>query len=119
MGTNPADSLDQTLAGQIFSSKEIRTDLEILCDDLGSRFAGTESEEKAALFLRDKLREYGLEDVRTEEFEYCGWTRGTARLNVTSPWQRELPCLSMPMSPPGRAAGKIVDLGNGAPETFA
>ena len=118
-GTSPANSPDQTLAGQIFSSKEIRLNLEILCDDFGSRFAGTEAEENAALFLLDKLRAYGLEDVRTEEFEYCGWTRGTARLNVTSPWQRELPCLSMPMSPPGKATGKIVDLGNGAPETFA
>ena len=119
MGTSSANSLDQTLAGQIFSSKEIRANLEILCDDFGSRFAGTESEKKAALFLHDKLRAYGLEDVRSEAFEYCGWTRGTARLKVTSPWQRELSCLSMPMSPPGRAAGKIVDLGNGAPETFA
>ena len=119
MDTTTANAPDQHLAGHIFSSREIRANLEILCDDFGSRFAGTESEQKAAVFLGDKLRAYGLEDVRNEAFEYCGWTRGVARLTITSPWRRELPCLSMPMSPPGQAVGKVVDLGHGDPEAFS
>ena len=112
------DSLDQLLAGLIFTSREVRSNLETLCDDLGSRFAGTREEEQASRFLLDKLRQYGLTGVRAEEFEYHGWTRGEARLQVLEPWQRELTCLSLPMSPPGSVRGRIVDLDRGAPEDF-
>ena len=113
-----AKAFDKLLAGEIFTSTDIQMNLEILCDDLGSRFAGTPAEAEAAQFLQAKLEAYRLKDVHSEAFEYNGWTRGTAKLTVTSPWQRELPCLSMPMSPSGRCSGKIIDLGMGSPETF-
>ena len=113
-----AHSLDRTLAGHIFTSNELWTNFEILCDDMGSCFAGTPQEEEAALFLEGKLRDYGLDNVHNEAFEYHGWTRGDARLSVTSDRPAELDCLSMPMSPPGRVRGRIVDVGAGAPETI-
>lgn len=113
-----AKAFDKLLAGEIFTSTAIQTNLEILCDDLGSRFAGTPAEAEAAQFLQATLRRYQLKNVHSEAFEYNGWTRGTAKLTLTSPWQRELPCLSMPMSPSGRCSGKIIDLGTGSPETF-
>ncbi len=113
-----AKAFDKLLAGEIFTSTDIQTNLEILCDDMGSRFAGTPAEAEAAQFLQATLERYELEDVHSEAFEYNGWTRGTAKLTVTSPWKRELPCLSMPMSPSGRCSGKIIDLGTGSPETF-
>ena len=118
MSETGAHEFDKLLAGEIFTSHDIGVNLEILCDDLGSRFAGTQAEAEAAQFLQTKLGEYALVDVHSEAFEYNGWTRGTATLVVSSPWQRELPCLSMPMSPPGVARGKIIDLGTGSPETF-
>ena len=113
-----ARAFDKLLAGEVFTSTDIQMNLEILCDDLGSRFAGTSAEAEAAQFLQTTLQEYQLAEVHSEEFEYNGWTRGAARLTVTSPWQRELPCLSMPMSPPGRVRGRIIDLGTGSPKTF-
>ena len=113
-----AKALDKLLAGEIFTSTDIQTNLEILCDDLGSRFAGTPAEAEAAQFLEATLQRYQLKDVHSEPFEYNGWKRGTAKLTVTSPWHRELPCLSMPMSPSGKCTGKIIDLGLGSPETF-
>ncbi len=112
------EKLDQLLAGLIFTSREVRSNLETLCDDLGSRFAGTEEEEQAARFLLEKLRHYGLTGVHAEEFEYHGWTRGRARLQVLEPWKRKLACLSLPMSPPGSVRGRLVDLDRGAPEDF-
>ena len=112
------NALDQQLAGLIFTSADVRSNFEMLCDDLGSRFAGTEEEEQAARFLQDKLGQYGLTGVHSEEFEYHGWTRGEARLLITKPWNRELTCLSLPMSPPGSVRGTVVDLDRGAPETF-
>jgi len=113
-----AKGFDKLLAGEIFTSTDIQMTFEILCDDLGSRFAGTPAEAEAAQFLQATLERYRLKDVRSEAFEYNGWTRGTAKLTVTSPWERELPCLSMPMSPSGRCSGRIIDLGTGSPETF-
>ena len=113
-----AKAFDKLLAGEIFTSTDIQMNLEILCDDLGSRFAGTPAEAEAAQFLQATLERYRLKDVHSEAFEYNGWTRGTAKLALTSPWQRELPCLSMPMSPSGRCSGRIIDLGMGSPETF-
>lgn len=113
-----AKAFDKLIAGEIFTSTDIQTNLEILCDDLGSRFAGTPAEAEAAQFLGATLQRYQLTDVHSEPFEYNGWTRGTAKLTVTSPWHRELPCLSMPMSPSGKCSGKIIDLGMGSPETF-
>ncbi len=118
MKTAEVHELDKLLAGEIFTSTDIQTNLEILCDDLGSRFAGTPAEEEAAKFLHAKLEQYRLEAVHREPFEYHGWTRGAARLTVTSPWQRDLSCLSLPMSPAGQARGRIIDLGTGAPEVF-
>ena len=94
-----AKAFDKLLAGEIFTSTDIQKNLEILCDDLGSRFAGTPAEAEAAEFLRATLERYRLKNVHTEAFEYNGWARGAAKLTVTSPWQRELSCLSMPMSP--------------------
>ena len=113
-----AKAFDKLLAGEIFTSTDIQMNLEILCDDLGSRFAGTPEEAEAAEFLQAALQRYSLKDVCSEAFEYNGWTRGTAKLTLTSPWHRELPCLSMPMSPSGKCSGKIIDLGTGLPETF-
>ena len=112
------NSLDQQLAGLIFTSADVRSNFEVLCDDLGSRFAGTKEEEQAAHFLEDKLRQYGLTGVHAEAFEYHGWTRGEARLRITKPWRRDLTCLSLPMSPPGSVRGTVVDLDRGAPEAF-
>ena len=113
------DALDQQLAGLIFTSADVRSNFELLCDDLGSRFAGTKEESQAAHFLEDKLREYGLADVHSEPFDYHGWTRGDAHLRIAKPWNRELRCLSLPMSPPGLVRGTVVDLDRGAPESFA
>ncbi len=118
MNETEALEFDKLLAGEIFTSRELQENLEILCDDFGSRFGGTESEKAAAEFLESKLREYALDNVRRDAFEYNGWTRGPARLTVTAPWERALECLSLPMSPPGRIQGRVVDLGKGAPNTF-
>ncbi len=118
MISDDALALDQFLAGQIFTSSAIWTNLQILCDDLGSCFAGTPEEAEAARFLEGKLRDYGLDNVHGEAFEYNGWNRGSARFTMTAPRRRDLECLSMPMAAPGLVSGCVIDLGHGAPEDF-
>jgi len=115
---NPFLSTDQQIVGDIYTSTEAMDNLTILCDDFGSRFGGTEGERRAAEFFKAKLEEYGLSNVHLEPVEYIGWTRGEAKLEITSPIRKVIPCISLPHSPPADLEGVIVDMGDGAPQDF-
>jgi Zn-dependent M28 family amino/carboxypeptidase len=115
---NPFLSLDRQMVGDIYTSTEVMDNLVVLCDEFGSRFGGTAGEKQAAEFIQAKLEEYGLTQVRREPFEYTGWIRGDARLEILSPIKKVIPCISLPHSPPVELEGMIVDMGEGAPADF-
>ena len=118
MADNPFLEIEQRIMGDIYTSSEPLDNLTILCDDFGSRFAGTPGERLAAEFFVEKFKEYGCQDVRLEPYEYMGWTRGEATLTVLEPIERELPCISLPMCPPAEIVGDFVDARNGSPDDF-
>jgi Zn-dependent M28 family amino/carboxypeptidase len=111
-------SIDRQIMGDGYTSNEPMDNLIVLCDEYGSRFGGTEGERLAAEFFRTKLQSYGLQDVHMEAFDYTGWTRGEVKLEIVSPVQKTIPCISLPHSPPANLEGTILDLGDGAPEDF-
>jgi len=115
---NPFLTVDQQMVGDCYTSREVMETLLTLCDEFGSRFGGTEGERKAAEFLKAKMEEYGLKNVCLEPVEYIGWVRGEAKLEITSPIQKAIPCISLPHSPAANLEGTIVDMGDGAPEDF-
>jgi aminopeptidase YwaD len=115
---NPFLAVDRQIVGDIYTSSQAMEDLIILCDEFGSRFGGTAGERQAAEFFRSRLEAYGLAPVLLEPIEYTGWTRGQTRLEIVSPVQKEIPCLSLPHSPPAALEAEIVDLGDGAPVDF-
>ncbi len=115
---NPFLETDQRIIGDVYTSTETMDNLEILCDEFGSRFGGTEGERLSAEFFKAKMEEYGLSNVRLEPVEYVGWIRGEAKLEIVSPIQKEIPCITLPHSPPVELEGTIVDMGDGAPEDF-
>jgi Zn-dependent M28 family amino/carboxypeptidase len=115
---NPFASLDRRIVGDCYTSTEAMDNLVHLCDDFGSRFGGTDGEHRAAEFLKAKMEEYGLHNVRLEPVEYVGWTRGQATLEIISPVEKIIPCISLPHSPPATLEGTIVDVGDGAPQDF-
>jgi Zn-dependent M28 family amino/carboxypeptidase len=115
---NPLLETERRLLGDIYTSREAMDNLEVLCDDFGSRWGGSEGERLAAEFLLRRFQEYGLADARLEPFEYTGWARGAARLQVFSPVERDVPCISLPMSPAAVVEGPVVDVGDGAPGDF-
>lgn len=119
MPTNPLAAIDQAIVGDIYTSREVMDNLEVLCDDFGSRWGGSEDERRAAEFLQSKFRDYGLTDSRLEPFQYVGWVRGQATLRITAPIERTLRCISLPQSPPGSVTGQFVWVGDGAPAEFA
>ncbi|MEM7345050.1 MAG: M20/M25/M40 family metallo-hydrolase [Chloroflexota bacterium] len=115
---NPFLTTDQKIVGNIFTSREVMDNLTILCDDFGSRFGGTEGERLAAEFIKDKLIEYGLSNVHLETVDYVSWTRGEVSLEIISPIQKEIPCITLPHSPPTEMEGTLVDLRDGSPDDF-
>lgn len=115
---NPLAPIELPLTGDIYTSPEVMLNLEILCDDFGSRWGGSEEEGRAAEFLRQRFEAYGLSDARLEPFEYVGWVRGPATLRIVSPIERTLPCFSLPMCPAAAVRGSLVSVGDGAPGDF-
>ncbi|MFQ5576103.1 MAG: M28 family peptidase [Anaerolineae bacterium] len=115
---NPFLTVDQKIAGDIYTATEAMDNLTTLCDEFGSRFGGTEGERRAADFLKAKLEAYGLSNVHREPVEYLGWRRGRAALTITAPIQKTIPCISLPQSPPAQLEGTIVNTGDGAPADF-
>lgn len=114
---NPYRNLDSQILGSIYSSSEPMENLTILCDEYGSRTAGG-GDRGACEYMKSKFEEYGLENIRLEEFELEGWTRGPAFLEVTSPIQKEIPCISLPYNLAGEVEAKLVNLGDGVPEIY-
>jgi Zn-dependent M28 family amino/carboxypeptidase len=109
---------EQEVIGDIWQNNEILENMLYMADELGSRFAGTESEKKAQKFLVKKFKEYRFSDAQTEEFAYYGWKRGSVSLTMLKPIQREFTAIALALSPGGEIEGEVVDIGTGSPEEF-
>ncbi len=110
--------IEREVIGEIWQSGEMRENHFYMADEIGSRFAGTESEKRAIEHMVNKLKEYGYENAHADPFKYYGWTRGPASLTVTEPYQKEFPVISLAISPGGEVEAEIIDLGTGSPEEF-
>jgi aminopeptidase YwaD len=111
--TRDLREFDRIVLGEIWTSDEAWRNLVFLCDDLGHRFAGTDRERRAAEFLAERMRAYGLQNVRLEEFPMATWERGPCHLWVTAPLERELPAIAMPYCPSARLEAEVIDVGEG------
>jgi Zn-dependent M28 family amino/carboxypeptidase len=115
---NPFLTVDQRIVGDCYTSTEAMDTLTTLCDEFGSRFGGTGGERRAADYLKARMEEIGLTDVHLEPVEYTGWTRGKASLEIVSPIQKSIDCISLPHSPAAVLEGTVIDMGDGAPDDF-
>ena len=116
---NPYLNHDRQMVGDIYTSNEVMDNLTVLCDDFGSRFAGTPEEHKAATFISETFTRYGLKNVRLEEYPYAGWTRGEATLRITEPIERTLHCISLPYCPANDINAELVSVGFGSPAEYS
>lgn len=115
---NPFLAVEQRMLGDIHTSSEPMDNLVVLCDEFGSRAAGTPGERQAADFFVRKFSEYGLRNAHLEEYGYYGWARGEAKLEIVAPVRKAIACISLPMSPAGEVEAEIVSLRDGAPADF-
>jgi len=116
--TNLYLQFDRQIVGDIYTSREVMENLTVLCDEHGSRFAGTPEEYAAANFIAECFKRYGLRNVRLEAYPYAGWTRGPATLDLILPIHRTLHCISLPYCPAGTVTAELVSAGYGSPAEY-
>lgn len=111
-------AIERDVIGDVWQNNEIHANMLYMADELGSRFAGTESEKHAQRYLVTKFKEYGYDDAQAEPFTYWGWKRGGITLSMLTPKRRDFPAIALALSPGGTVEGEVVDLGTGSPEEF-
>ena len=118
-------SRDQALAqaeravlGEIWSSSEAYDNLVYLCDIVGDRWAGSNSERQGGAWLRDKAASYGLRNPRLQEFKHLAWTRGPVSLRITSPVDREVAAIALPYTPAADFEAEAIWVNQGEPADY-
>src|SRR5579883_2184371 len=109
---------EKAVLGEIWTSSAAYDNLVYLCDWLGNRWAGSDSERRAASYLMDRARQYGLRNLEGQEFRHNGWTRGPVHLEVLAPVAREVAAISLPYTPPADLEGEVIWVGQGEEEDF-
>ncbi|HIE72636.1 MAG TPA: peptidase M28 family protein, partial [Planctomycetes bacterium] len=75
----------ETLIERGQSSRQAYDNLEVLCDDIGPRLAGTPALDRAINWASGVLTEAGLSNVHTEPVMVPVWIRGTEHASVITP----------------------------------
>ncbi len=107
-----AVDLDKALIAEIKARSEIMKNLQYLSDVIGPRLTGSKNLERANNWTADKMKAYGLENVRLEPWEIpIGWERGKATMKIIEPDNgRDLTIASYAWTPGtnGKVTGPVV-----------
>ncbi len=104
----PAFDLDRKVMAEVKTKSEIMANLGHLSDVIGPRLTGSAGLEKANRWTAEKMKEYGLANVRLEPWEIpVGWERGPATMTLNG---RPLAIASRGWSPgtKGKVTGPVV-----------
>lgn len=114
------EETERQIIAECYKSRASYNFLTALCEQFGSRFAGSEQEKDAAKFLAEKMENYGLKNVGLQDFEYKGWKRGSSHLKLFNDNnKKDFDCIGLPYSPSGEIEGKLIDVGDGTPSEFS
>src|SRR5262245_30011328 len=81
-----AAALDQQVLAEAKRGSEIMANLTFLCDEIGPRLTGSEALTRANEWTAEKMKAYGLTDVRLEPWLLPeGWERGPAKARMIEP----------------------------------
>ena len=115
---NPFLAIDKRILGDSGTSGEAARCLDMLCNRIGPRFAGSEGYRLAAEFMLSRFRAYKMDRVYLEPFKFLAWRRGDpAILVMTHPRRRQFGCYQFPYSKSTGAGGveaTVVDIGGGS-----
>jgi len=111
--------LDDELAGRIAADQGLWRDFNQICD-LGGRLAGTESEKRAFVLLRERAAASGAANAgRSIPVPYGGWRAERATLELAEGGL--VPCHPLVRSiatPREGLSAEVIDIGRGTPEEF-
>lgn len=109
---DPAKALDQRIMTEIKTKSEIIANLTQLCDGIGPRLTGSANLKKANEWAAERMKSYGLENVKLEPYEIpVGWERGTVSAKlIDPPMAQPLVMASMGWTPgtKGKVTGEVV-----------
>jgi len=81
-----AAELDQSVVREVKDHAEIMRNLLHLSDVIGSRLTGSKNLQKANEWAAERMKAYGLENVKLEPWEIpAGWERGHATMRLVEP----------------------------------
>ncbi|MCK5186724.1 MAG: hypothetical protein KAR43_06270, partial [Deltaproteobacteria bacterium] len=107
------DGLVKRVLGDIYGSVEPLEVVTELCDEYDARWPGSGMDLASCEYMAEKMIAYGLQDVHLEKFTIPSWIRGSSKLEVTSPKEKEIECIALPMSSEGTVEGELIYLGPG------
>src|SRR5262245_655035 len=104
--------LDKAILAEIKTNSELMKNLQHLSDVIGARLTTSKNLERANNWTAEKMKSYGLENVRLEPWEVpVGWERGKASMTILSPdTGRSLMVASAGWTPgtKGKVSGPVV-----------
>jgi carboxypeptidase Q len=84
--TARAVELDHKIIADVKADSELMKNLQYLSDVIGPRLTGSKNLDRASHWTAEKMKEYGLENVRLEPWEIpVGWERGHASMKLVEP----------------------------------
>ncbi|WP_439625826.1 M28 family peptidase [Gemmata sp.] len=111
--SSPA-AIDALLLAEVKERSEVMKNLQYMSDVIGPRLTGSKNLERANNWTAEKMKAYGLENVRLEPWEIpVGWERGKATMRLVDPDNgRDLAIASFGWTPGtgGKKTGKVVVL---------
>ncbi len=111
---SPAAALDRKVFAEVKDRSEVMANLRYLSDVIGPRLTGSKNLEVANKWAAERMKSYGLENVRLEPWEIpVGWERGTATVTLVEPNQgRQLLVASRGWTPgtKGKVSGEVIFL---------
>ena len=83
---SPAVAIDQKVIAEVKAKAELKANMQHLCDVIGPRVTGSANLEKANRWAAEKMKEYGLTNVKLEPWEIpVAWERGTVSFKMVEP----------------------------------
>lgn len=77
---------DRKILDEVREHNQLLPNLRYLSDEIGPRLTGSANLEKANRWTAERMKEYGLTNVRLEPWEIpVGWERGTATMKLVEP----------------------------------
>ena len=112
--------LDKAIISEVKANSELMKNLQYLSDVIGARLTTSKNMERANNWTAEKMKAYGLENVKLEPWEVpVGWERGKATMKILAPdTGRELMVASAGWTPgtKGKVSGPVIILKSGNKE---